>query len=402
MRILYLCADRGIPVHGSKGAAAHVRGLVRAFARLGHTVSLVAAEEQPACPRAKRLDEDGLPIEIVAVPAPALLAGIDEASAPRVVRALGHIWMNAEIERVLRERLSDAAPDLIYERYSPFGVAGGIAARAAGIPHILEVNAPLAWEGRQYRRQSLQEAADLLEQTAFAQAQTLVVVSRELGDLLAAEGADAERIVVVPNGVDDELFRPALPRRRAPASPDGGTIVIGFAGSLKPWHGLEILCEAFELLAGDRRFRLLVVGDGPGASLFAPLRQRYPDRIELTGAVPHDEMPTLLHAMDIAVAPYPQLERFYYSPLKLLEYMAAGVPIVASAIGQVPHLIRDGETGLLVTPGDATALSDAILRLAGDAALRARLAERAAREAAEQHSWLARAGTILEQVAAAV
>jgi glycosyltransferase involved in cell wall biosynthesis len=394
MKILYLCADRGIPLHGSKGAAAHVRGLVRAFARLGHHVTVMAHEASTS------RTGTGDAVDIVELAPPWLSNELEGSEPPRVARALGHIWMNPVVEAVLRRRLADDPPDLIYERYSPFGVAGSMCAAAAGIPHILEVNAPLAWEGRQYRRQALQEAADLLERTAFARAQNIVVVSRELRDLLTEQGVDEARIMVVPNGVDDELFRapPTVSHESAVNEP----VVVGFSGSLKPWHGIELLCEAFEMLASDQRFRLLVIGDGPGAAAVEEVRKRHGDRVTLTGAVPHEEVPRLLRDVDIAVAPYSKLERFYYSPLKLLEYMAAGVPTVASAIGQVSELIRDGATGILVPPGDADALRDAIVRLADDSKLRKRIGREAALEAATQHSWLDRARTILGRVAVPV
>lgn len=382
MKICYLCADRGIPLSGHKGASAHVRGLVRAFARLGHDVIVLTCDEGDG--------SHAVPAEVVRVAAPTLLAGLDEDAAPRVYRALGHVWNNANIETALECVVRDHAPDLLYERYGPFGVAGGVVARRHGLPHVLEVNAPLAWEGTQYRRQALNDAAEVLERTAFANAGTILVVSTELREVLLTAGADAGRIIVVPNGVDGELFH-------GHAKPTGGSsITIGFVGSLKPWHGLEHLRDAFRLVAEDERYHLLVVGDGPGAGVLRELESAYPRRVLLTGPAAHDRIPHFLDRMDIAVAPYPAMEPFYFSPLKVLEYMASGLPVVASDIGQLRELVRPGETGLLVPPGDAAALADAIRRLAGDAALRVRMGATASAEVLGRHTWAHRAESILE------
>jgi glycosyltransferase involved in cell wall biosynthesis len=112
-------------------------------------------------------------------------------------------------------------------------------------------------------------------------------------------------------------------------------------------------------------------------------------------AVTHEEVPRYIRSMDIAVAPYPELDRFYYSPLKVLEYMAAGRPVVASAIGQLNELIEPDRTGLLVTPGDADALTRAIAELAGDPDRREALGAAAADEVRRSHLWTHRAEQIV-------
>jgi glycosyltransferase involved in cell wall biosynthesis len=99
--------------------------------------------------------------------------------------------------------------------------------------------------------------------------------------------------------------------------------------------------------------------------------------------------------MDAAVAPYAPTESFYFSPLKVFEYMAAGLPVAASRIGQIGEVIRDGVNGLLLPPGDPEALAAALERLCRDRALRMRLGQAARATALKEHTWDAVAGKIL-------
>jgi glycosyltransferase involved in cell wall biosynthesis len=359
-----------------------VRGLVRALLRLGHEVVIVAASTEG----------DGEPVApVVAIPAPEVLDTVAEGANPPLARALGHLWNNVGVERALAHVIEEFRPHLVYERYSPFGVAGGAVAGRRGVRHLLEVNAPLAWEGRRYRGQALSEAAAMLEKAAFSATSLLIAVSEELKRILIEEGVDPATIEVIPNGVDVELFRPEGEAARTGLE---GKTVIGFVGGLRPWHGIDDLSDAFRTLAQDPRYHLLVVGNGPEAKTIRNLAAELPGRVTHVGSVSHADVPAYLRAMDIAVAPYPELDRFYYSPLKVLEYMATARPVVASAVGQLNRLIRTGETGVLVPPGDARTLAETVAELGNDAD-RCRAMGRAAAAVAEAHSWTQRAQQIL-------
>lgn len=407
MKICYVCPDLGIPIRGTKGAAAHVRGLVTGFAQLGHRVHVLSprpgAETDPPSNAAPGLAPGATPepaadhrlpasVSFERIPIPPLIEGL-RPSLPRPLgRALGHLWTNVTLERTLERRVATFAPDLIYERYSPFSAAGGAVAGRFGLPHLLEVNSPLAWEGKKYRRQALSEAAEGLERAALENASLVLAVSEELKQTLVdVTGLPPEKIAVLPNGVDVARFNPGGPALEGLR----GRFVLGFVGSLKPWHGIGVLVEAFRQLAPDPRFHLLVVGDGPERGAVEELERQWPGRVTRPGAVSQREVARYVGAMDVALAPYPPLERFYYSPLKVLEYMAAGRAVVCSRIGQLSRLLHHGETGLLVPPGDPAALADAIRTLAEDDDLRRRLGRAAAREAHERHSWRDRASRVV-------
>jgi glycosyltransferase involved in cell wall biosynthesis len=109
-------------------------------------------------------------------------------------------------------------------------------------------------------------------------------------------------------------------------------------------------------------------------------------------------MPAYLAAMDITVAPYPALDEFYFSPLKLFEYMAAGRAVVASRVGQVVDLLVDGETGLLFDPGEEGGLVDRIQRLRQDATLRRELGRAASRLVRSAYTWRHTAARVVDWV----
>ncbi len=396
-RVLYLCGDRGIDLVKRNGATAHFRSLVKAFGELGHEVLVLT----PSGADPARL---GTPV--VRIPTPRtlaeLLAGVEQPvprdrrpeqrRRKRVVHALGHVWNNIVVEECLHRQIRRFRPDLVFELYSPFGVAGAVTCNQLGVPHLLNVHAPLAWEGATFRNQALSEAAVELEDTVFAKAQRIVTNSEETRRILLDGGVAAGKVAVVANGVDLALFTPDGPvMRAAPAD----AFVVGFSGSLKGWHGIDVLAAAFRELACDRRFHLHVVGDGPERKQIQQLAAELPGRVTHTGPLELEEVPAQLRGMDVAVAPYPALEPFYFSPLKVLDAMACGVPNVASAMGQLRTLLRDGQTGLLTPPGSAPALAAAIRRLADDSELHRRISRQALAEARRQHAWTARVGDIL-------
>ena len=393
MRIAYVCADSGVSLAKYNGSAAHLRAVVTAFVELGHDVEVLMADASGS---------DVLRVAVHEIPRPRFAEGLsalvrhavdDAAAMTPLLRALRRLWDNVAVERVLAAHLRRRRPDLVYERLSPFAVAGVATARRLGCPHILEVNAPLAQEGARHRGQALPEAALLLERAALAATSRIVAVSEELRDHLIADGADPRRITVVPNGVDVHAFAPEGPA--LPPGLDAG-FVVGFVGSLKAWHGIDVLASAFRLLAVDPDVHLLVVGDGPMAHELEGLDRALPGRVTNIGMAPPGDVPAYLRRMHVAVAPYPQLDCFYFSPLKVLEYMASGCAIVASRIGQLQRLIRDGETGLLVEPGNAAELAAAVRRLRDDAGLRVRLARNARSEVERRHTWRMRAAAILD------
>ena len=397
MKIAYLCADLGVPVLGRKGASAHVRGLVGALRRGGHPVVLVtpilngSPWEEPAALEAQLLHvPPGADAENVFVALKTLNVTLGvQSSLPGELR---RVLYNQDLAKQLMRRFEHSPPDFIYERASLYATAGVTVARELNVPALVELNAPLALEQSVYRGTGLGELAAQAERFTLTRADAVLIVSFQLWDYVMSLGVEPSRVHVVPNGVDPTLFRPGPPNPRIRARWGLGVgPVLGFVGGLRPWHGVDAFPDLLSRLI-DRHptLRLLVAGDGPQrAELERDLRERGLGRSAVfTGSLSQEDVAELIRLFDVAIAPYARLEHaFYFSPLKLFEYMACGVAVVAAAAGQIAEVIRDGETGLLYPAGDAEALVAACDRLLSDPMLRRRLGDAAAKEIHGRYTW---------------
>ena len=443
MRIAYLSADFGVPIHGTKGASIHVREMVRGLSEAGHRVAVfspalveagasrstpIGADREaladaegsrgdgpPGSRAAVTRDPERMPsggsVEFVALPPePRHIELLEEIQSiedragikSRLRQELRNLLYNVPFLERLRAHLAAHPVDFIYERYALFAHAGEALARELGVPHLLEVNAPLAEEQERTRGLLLKELARESERRVLEGSDAVIVVSRRLAEFAVGCGVAVERVHVLPNAVDPRRFTgPAVPGPLPGplAARLSGRNVIGFVGTLKPWHGIETLIDAFALLrARHERAHLLIVGDGPGRAALVDQVARHglEDAVTFTGAVAHDEIPGHLAAMDVAVAPGTPSENFYFSPIKLFEYLAAGRPVVAGAIGQIEELVTDGETALLFEPGRSDRLAATLERLVTDPALGRRIGENGRAWVCRERTWAANAARVVE------
>jgi len=381
MRIAYICCDPGIPVFGTKGASVHIQEVVRELRSIGHEVALYAVRS------GKHIPDDLTDLELH-------LEAIADVEPAEREQAQAHA-----AERIVSRVIADGV-DLVYERYSLFSTALTDITAATGVPGILEVNAPLIDEQRRHR--SLVDAsgaAQVLRRQVTAARATVCVsdpvadwVRRRTADLFDIGAGDvAGRIHTVPNGVSVRRIQPQ------PEDPD--RVVVTFVGTLKPWHGVADLITAAAL--ARQSWSLRIIGDGPEMDSLRAQAGRLGVEADFRGAVAPQDIPIHLAGSAIGVAPYPNLgggEQQYFSPMKVLEYLAAGLAVVASDVGQIPQLLEDGSGrhGMLVAPSDPTALAAALDDLAACPDRRARMGRSGRLLAEERHSWHRTVARILE------
>jgi glycosyltransferase involved in cell wall biosynthesis len=363
MRVLYVCSDPGISPLGEGGTAAHLRALSAAMVRRGHAVTI-------ACRRT-----DG-----------------DNRLAPGVAVAVMPEGWSAQAGWLL-DQMRRTGSDVVVERYSLRSGPAVDARHEWPIALLLEVDAPLVEEAL---RSGVIDDADAWrrwEARLFADVDHVVAVSEVVSWHVLATGVPRDRVSVVPNGVDPMRFAGVQGHSVRLQYDLGHRFVAGYCGTLDSWHGVEDLVEAAAMLPRDTR--VLIVGDGPNREQVQQCAVDFgvDDRVVMTGAVPETEVPHHLAAMDVGVAPYNAVERFYLSPLKVLEYCAAGLPMVATAQGELTRL---GGAATLVPPADPAALAAALAGLAEDPARRQFMA-RAARAHANERTW-DRAAQKLEEV----
>lgn len=342
----------------SDGQAIHIGGLTRALTALGHDLTIAA----PATVPTSGLGE-GNP----------LVAGLKRRLPGWGYEALEFGYNAVALLRLLRLHRR-TRPDVLYERYNLFLLAGVWLARLRGTPLVLEVNAPLFEERARHGGLALRRLAAWSERTAWRAADVVLPVTAALADHVRAAGVPADRIVVIPNGVGPELLARGADlegdtiRARRWLSLADGVVTLGFTGFLRSWHGLD---RVLPLVTPGRH--LVVVGDGPArADLEARARRLgVADRVTFMGAVAPEGIAKVIPAFDIALQPgvVP-----YASPLKIFEYMALARAIVAPDTPNIREILRDGESALLFDPASPDGLNQAVSRLCDDPVLRARLA----------------------------
>ena len=370
MRILY---HHRTLADGAEGI--HIAEMVSAFRSLGHEVhvlSLAGAEAAPA--------REGLVRH---------LKGTLPSAAFEIASMVSNVPDYLKVGRAIRA----LRPDFLYKRHARLDVGALIAARHAGVPTVLEVNCLFTGaDYHQFEPMTFDRLAARYERRALRQASVVVAVStplaREIARLAQVEA------VVIPNGADPQRFDPAVVDRSCVRARYelGEALTVGWAGVMREWHGLELLLDVIVRLP---EVRLLLVGDGParaGVERHAAALG-IQDRVTITGRVPQEQMPEHLAAMDIGVVASDRTS--VASPMKLLEYMAMGLAVVAPRLENIAELITDGRDGLLFAPENSDSLASVLRRLTTDDRLRSALGGQARHTVVELRNWRGNAARVL-------
>jgi glycosyltransferase involved in cell wall biosynthesis len=281
----------------------------------------------------------------------------------------------------------------VWQRHDLFHDAGLVAARQLDRPLVVFTPALIVHEaaGWGVRRPGWQS---LLERTAEApllRAANLVACgSDEIAEQVQRLGVSPERLLVTPNGVDPEMFSPdrsGTELRRRLGLED--KYVIGWVGSFRRFHGLEMALQAMRLIESQiPEATLLLVGDGLERDrIEETVRTLGLRNVVMTGTVGYLEIPDYVAAMDVAIITDRGSGSFHYSPLKLREYMSAGNAVIAPRVGEMSRWLSDGDDSVLIESGDTEGLAAALTRLHDDPEMRHRLGVAARQKILQQATW---------------
>ncbi len=380
MKILYSAA--GTPIPGTHGGSVHALELCRALARHGHEVHLAAL--RPSSFGAAEISLDGVQIHYLRRFLPVTLL---EWTAVRAIARL----------------IVEIRPDVVVERFYTFGGGAIAAAHRAGVPAVLEINSP----ARDYPgsprdtldKLTIVRPVDRWRRRQLERCAAIYTTSR-----LLVPPALQDSATVIVNGVDIERFTPGS------ETGDTGPLRCAYVSSFRSWHGAEDLIEAVSHCVSRRvPLQVTCIGKGPRWKLAkeAAVLAGIEDHIDFVGRVPHADVPGLLANADIGVAPFaPDQFRalelgWFWSPIKIFEYLAAGLPVVTADIHELRALLS-GEVANFYRPSDPLALAEAIMELEADRAA-VRHMSKAARALAEQrYTWDHQAVAVEDVLRAAV
>jgi glycosyltransferase involved in cell wall biosynthesis len=375
MKILYYSPHPHLNFSSLSGPGTHMREVVKGFEDLGHTVVKVIMGGEVLA--------DG-------VPSTTALGGI-KSKVKKFVPST--FWQTLKDERLIKldekyargleEIILREQPQLIYERANYLMTSGVEMAKRHGIKHILELNAPypeekISMEGRP--SEAMLEKARFAEKNQVALSSRVIVVSSALKSyLLEQHKVPADKILVIPNAVNPSHIQ--LGQRSSSSH-----TVVGFVGSIFPYHGVHHLVEAMSnLKKAFPGLRALVIGDGETLpDLREQARQlRVDDVIQFTGNLPRQTAFSKIAEMDICVMP---TSNWYGSPVKIFEYGALGKAVIAPNNAPVRDVMEHEKDGLLIEETSED-LAKAITRLLTDIALRDALAKHFQNKVLNHYTW---------------
>ncbi len=422
MRILYVCSDPSVsPGSRGGGFTTHMEETIRSLRKLGHEVVVLdtknsashpAAAASPAGSASYRTpgQSAGAPVNTAAPPARQdsriSAAGSPRRRLPRVLKVLVRDVLYCLHNLRFYPRVSSLLKgghgfDLVYERYYAYQFATSVAARRNGVPLVLEFNASID-EMNLNEGLGLRPVAVLIEKSVAGTADAVLVVSSVLKDFLVLNRKlPACSVHVMHNAASLDTFSPSIPgeplRQKYGFSRDD--VVVGFVGGFSVWHGAHLLLEVAPLAnLQNKNLRFLMVGGREGNPRFEDFKRGVVGKgleevFRFSGEVPRDRVPEHIAAMDVSVIPW---ATDYGSPTKTFEYMGMGKALVAPRVPALQEVLEDGESALLVEPGNVRQIADALVALASDVALREKLGRNARRLVEEKYNWDRNAAVTIE------
>ena len=386
-RVTYIRSDFWLKESSPNGAVAHTEGVVNSLVKQGYEVDVISTYPMSfikQCHSFQTCTPDGW------------TTGISE---------LEEMEYNRQLFDFLK-RTKDK-PDIVYQRYGRNNYAGLMYARCVGVPFVLEYNGSEIWMSKNWMRPLRYESmTEGIESCVLNHADLVVGNAEAFRKELLSRGVDGNRILIIPNGVDPDRFTPSISGMeiRKKFGIKDQEIVVSFVGSFGPWHGAEILAKTIPAVTSQNpNVKYLFVGDGGRLNAVKEIVTDcgVSDKVLFVGYVDRNIVSEYLGASDILVSPQvpnPDGTPFFGSPTKLFEYMSMGKAIIASDLDQIGTLLTSQEDAILISPGNVSQLTDAILVLANDPILRTRLGNSARNTVVGKYSWDRHVQCILEKI----
>lgn len=391
MKILYYSPHPELSIDAPTGYGTHMREMVGAWRRMGVEVKVLiagdlykqgGADEVPPKNRFRKWRK---------------LRNLVPKVLWESLKDLRLIRFDQAMEMRLKEAITDFGPDLVYERVAYLQNSGVRVCKALGVRHFSEINAPYPEERRYFSGMSyfLATARDNLRQILI-ETDAAVTVSSDLGKHLADIVPEvAAKTLVQPNCVNPAEVRhqaEQIERLRTELHLEGA-LVFGFVGSIFPYHGVDLLIEAYAALPKVPKSRLLVVGDGASLPELRALARKLGvlSEVIFTESVPHRDVYLYIELMDICCMAQ---SNWYGSPVKIFEYGLLRKPVIAPLVGPVSDVMGK-DMAILVQP-NAEDLRDAMYLLMGDESMRKRLAENWHHKVLREHTWDVAAKNVLD------
>ena len=364
MRILYFSPHPFLGLNDQAGYATHMRKVIEALRKEGHTVETFIVGGEKTIDKPSQITTKGKYFFIKRLLPAVIWETLKDLSLWRA---------DISIQKQLEKRISEFLPDFVYERANYFQLSGVLACKNKKVTHIAEINSPYTEERVVLQGKSLlMKRARKREIEYLKLTSSLIVVSTALKEYFAKKlPICAEKIVVIPNAVDNSSLNEDFVLPKTISLPSE-KIIIGFVGSIAPWHGIDRLIDAAEILSKKRSdFIFLIVGGGQNLQHYKQKSTQLglDHCIIWVGSVEHRYVHSFIRKMEITVMPD---SNWYGSPIKIFEYGLHSKAVIAPNYLPLKDVLQDGIDGLLIDKGPND-LSDAIIKLLDDSALRERL-----------------------------
>ena len=391
MKILYYSAHPGLKMNAATGYGTHMREMIEAFKRKGHEVLPVI------------LGDIKRNIEVVPESNKLFLKKAIKKIIPnylwKSLKDYELIKFDLNAELILEEKIIAFNPDLIYERGSYLQLSGVKMAKKFKLKHYIELNAPFVEESASFEGAAgfFKQKALHIEKEQILQSEKTIVVSSALQNYYSDKyKVHKSNFLVTPNCINAQgvLSNIELKQELITRYHLKDKKIIGFVGSIFPYHGVDLLIEAFsELQPLYAHLQLLIVGDGAMLPKLKAYAFSMGTNAIFTGSVSHKEIYTYIDIMDIAVM---AKSNWYGSPVKIFEYGAMGKTIIAPDTKPVRDVMEDGVDGFLVKPA-VKDLKNAISKIMEDAELGIKMGENFKNKVFANYTWDAIAAKILNE-----